>query len=174
MTRIPLLVLPACLVAVAAMADPPSATAPMPGTTSAAPAMPSAPSPPSASATAPAMPNTNMSSSNPSTNDMSSTSNNNPSASNTMSGTAPATHAANAKNGAKTHMAKRSNSGPSKTAREADRATTALELLEANGDRNFKDFHADGHNYAATVTGTDGKTHNVTIDPDSHKVARSG
>ncbi len=44
------------------------------------------------------------------------------------------------------------------------RATQALNLLEAKGYGDFKDFKADGRNFEATVQ-QQGKTMTVVVDP---------
>jgi hypothetical protein len=54
---------------------------------------------------------------------------------------------------------------------QAERMTKALNILEAKGHGNFKDFRADGDNYAATVTSDRGPV-TVVIDPDTDQVTR--
>jgi len=53
-------------------------------------------------------------------------------------------------------------------ANEAD-ATTALNLLEAQGYYGFTNFQRAGQNYTATVT-QNGKTFQVTVDPRTRQV----
>lgn len=53
---------------------------------------------------------------------------------------------------------------------EAD-ATTALNLLEAQGYYGFTDFQRAGQNYTATVTQND-KTFHVTVDPRTRQITR--
>ena len=53
---------------------------------------------------------------------------------------------------------------------EAD-ATTALNLLEAQGYYGFTNFQRTGQNYTATVT-QNGKTFQVTVDPRTRQVTR--
>ncbi|MGH7000215.1 MAG: PepSY domain-containing protein [Stellaceae bacterium] len=53
---------------------------------------------------------------------------------------------------------------------EAD-ATTALNLLEAQGYYGFTNFQRAGQNYTATVT-QNGKTFQVTVDPRTRQVTR--
>jgi hypothetical protein len=53
----------------------------------------------------------------------------------------------------------------------AQRATDALNLLEAKGYGNFKDFRADGSNFDAAVKEF-GHQFTVTIDPDSGQVTQ--
>ena len=60
-----------------------------------------------------------------------------------------------------------------KTARAADRATKALNLLEANGDNDFTNFRVDGRDFAATVKKPGGESFNVRIDPDTNMVVRT-
>ena len=48
-------------------------------------------------------------------------------------------------------------------------ATTALNLLEANGYHNFTNFRPDDKKFAATVT-QNGVTKTVMIDPAGHSV----
>ena len=54
----------------------------------------------------------------------------------------------------------------------AARMTRALNILEADGYGSFTNFHADGKNFAATVTGQ-GKPLSVFVDPDSGRVRPS-
>lgn len=56
---------------------------------------------------------------------------------------------------------------------EADRMTSALNALEANGYGDFTNFHEDGQNFAATVTQNNQKF-NVVVNPDTHQVTRQG
>ena len=51
----------------------------------------------------------------------------------------------------------------------ARRMTEALNILEAKGYGDFKDFHAKGGSFTATVT-KNGKAFAVTIDPQSDTV----
>ena len=51
---------------------------------------------------------------------------------------------------------------------EAD-ATTALNLLEAQGYYDFTNFQRTGQNYTATVT-QNGKTFQVTVDPRTRQI----
>jgi hypothetical protein len=55
----------------------------------------------------------------------------------------------------------------------ATRITAALNILEAAGYGDFRDFHADGRNFAASVT-QQGQTFPVVIDPESGQVTRAG
>ena len=57
------------------------------------------------------------------------------------------------------------NSNPA----EARRATQALNLLEAKGYGDFKDFKRDGQNFQATVQ-RHGKTLTVMVNPDAKTV----
>ena len=52
---------------------------------------------------------------------------------------------------------------------QGDRATTALNLLEANGYTSFSNFQPAGHDFQATVI-RDGRPTVVTIDPDSGQI----
>jgi peptidase YpeB-like protein len=52
-----------------------------------------------------------------------------------------------------------------------ERITRALNVLEAQGYASFKDFRADGKNYAATVKSA-GKPMTVLVDPDTGQVIR--
>jgi hypothetical protein len=49
---------------------------------------------------------------------------------------------------------------------EAQRMTSALNLLEAKGYASFKDFKTDGANFSATVT-KNGHNQTVVVDPVS-------
>jgi hypothetical protein len=53
----------------------------------------------------------------------------------------------------------------------AQRATEALNLLEAHGYANFRDFGPDGQNYSAMVETTNGKRAKVIINPDTGEVS---
>jgi cytochrome c5 len=53
------------------------------------------------------------------------------------------------------------------------RITHALNLLEAQGYGDFRDFRRDGKNFDATVT-RDGKQMSVRIDPDIDQVTVQG
>jgi hypothetical protein len=53
---------------------------------------------------------------------------------------------------------------------QSQRATEALNLLEANGYTQFSDFRPAGSDFQATVT-RNGRQEMVTIDPDSGRVA---
>lgn len=53
--------------------------------------------------------------------------------------------------------------------RQGDRATMALNALEAKGYVNFSNFRPDGRNFAAEVT-KDGKTINVVVAPETGTV----
>jgi len=53
------------------------------------------------------------------------------------------------------------------------RITHALNLLEAQGYGDFRDFRQDGKNFAATVM-RGGKQMSVRIDPDADQVAVQG
>jgi len=57
------------------------------------------------------------------------------------------------------------NSNPA----EGVRATRALNLLEAKGYGDFRDFKRDGQNFQATVQ-QQGKTMTVVVNPDAHTV----
>ena len=57
--------------------------------------------------------------------------------------------------------------------KQGDRATQALNLLEAKGYGNFTDFKADGNNFEATVQ-QHGKTMNVVVDPITKMVQPTG
>ena len=52
------------------------------------------------------------------------------------------------------------------------RVTQALNLLEAQGYGDFKDFHVQGTDFAANVT-RGGQNFPVTIDPDTETIARA-
>jgi hypothetical protein len=56
---------------------------------------------------------------------------------------------------------------------DGDRMTTALNLLEAQGDASFTNFAPAGSNYTATVT-QNGQRFKVTIDPDAGTVTPQG
>ena len=56
---------------------------------------------------------------------------------------------------------------------EARRETRALNLIEAKGFGDFRDFHADGKNFQAQVTSAS-KSFNVVVDPDTGQVTRQG
>ena len=51
--------------------------------------------------------------------------------------------------------------------------THALNLLEAKGYGDFRDFKQDGTNFAATVT-QNGQSFGVVIDPDNNQITRQG
>ncbi len=53
----------------------------------------------------------------------------------------------------------------------ARRMTDALNILEAQGFGNFKDFHAVGQNFAAAVD-QNGQQFTITVDPDNGQVTR--
>lgn len=53
------------------------------------------------------------------------------------------------------------------------RITHALNLLEAEGYSDFRNFHAAGNDFAATIT-SQGRTFTVMIDPDSNQVTPQG
>jgi len=57
--------------------------------------------------------------------------------------------------------------------RTARRETAALNLLEAKGYGDFKDFHADGRNFMATVT-QQGRSFTVIINPDLGALTQQG
>jgi hypothetical protein len=54
-----------------------------------------------------------------------------------------------------------------------DRATTALNVLEANGYRDFSTFHPMGHDFAISAN-QNGKTVTVVVDPESKTVRTEG
>lgn len=56
---------------------------------------------------------------------------------------------------------------------EAERITKALNLLEANGYGDFKNFQPDGQNYVADVM-SGGQQMKVAVDPSSGQVTRAG
>jgi hypothetical protein len=53
---------------------------------------------------------------------------------------------------------------------DAERATEALNLLEANGYVNFRDFQREGKNYTVSAW-VNGALRVVTVDPDTHEVS---
>jgi hypothetical protein len=55
----------------------------------------------------------------------------------------------------------------------ARRMTKALNLLEAKGYGDFKNFHVDGRDFVATVT-QGGEPSTVIIDPDVPSVTQQG
>jgi hypothetical protein len=55
----------------------------------------------------------------------------------------------------------------------AVRITHALNLLEAQGYGDFRNFRQDGKNFDATVT-RNGKQMSVQVDPDSNQVTVQG
>ncbi len=57
--------------------------------------------------------------------------------------------------------------------RNADRATRALNMLEAQGFTRFSDFKASGADFTAEVR-KHGKTARVTIDPDTNQILTGG
>jgi hypothetical protein len=84
----------------------------------------------------------------------------------------PVTHlkpAAKAMGASSAHRARMVSSDGSA---RASRITTALNLLEGEGYADFSNFHAAGNAFAATVT-QNGKTFQVTVDPDSGRITRS-
>lgn len=50
-----------------------------------------------------------------------------------------------------------------------NRATTALNMLEAQGDGQFTHFAASGRDFTADVT-KNGQVEHVTVNPDTHQV----
>ena len=56
---------------------------------------------------------------------------------------------------------------------EAQRMTSALNLLEAKGYGSFNDFKRDGKDFTATVM-KNGHSQTVRIDPDSGQVTNQG
>lgn len=54
-----------------------------------------------------------------------------------------------------------------------DPATTALNILEANGYRDLSTFHPMGHNFAITAN-QNGKTVTVVVDPATKSVRTEG
>lgn len=59
---------------------------------------------------------------------------------------------------------------PAFTDAQGDRATQALNLLEAHGYAHFTHFRAAGTNFAADV-GKDGKSMQVIVNPDTGRVS---
>ncbi len=51
-----------------------------------------------------------------------------------------------------------------------DRATAALNLMEAHDYSRFRDFKADGGKFTAVATLDNGKTVRIEIDPDSGRI----
>ena len=85
-------------------------------------------------------------------------------------GLAPAaTPLSNSAQPAKSHVAAAHRRAKPMVA-EAD-ATTALNLLEAQGYHGFTDFQRAGQNFTATVT-QNGKTFQVTVDPRTRQITR--
>jgi hypothetical protein len=56
---------------------------------------------------------------------------------------------------------------------EGDRMTQALNLLEANGYGDFRDFQQSGKNFAATVK-HGGQQFGVLVNPDTNQITRQG
>lgn len=56
---------------------------------------------------------------------------------------------------------------------QADRATHALNMLEAQGFTRFSHFQANGGDFIASVH-EHGQTAQVTIDPDTNQILKGG
>jgi hypothetical protein len=51
-----------------------------------------------------------------------------------------------------------------------DRATAALNLIEAHDYSNFRDFRADGQKFTASAVLDNGKTVHLEINPDTGQI----
>jgi hypothetical protein len=71
------------------------------------------------------------------------------------------------------HRALASRRVRSGASRRHDPATAALNLLEANGYRDFSTFHRVGHEFAIT-TNQNGKTVTVLADPQTKTIRTGG